>query len=120
MAIDLTPGSGNVYAAFNTNWGMEQNLYSMQGNDLEMSRKADKIAGDAFGARFKNSLTGMMDGSLKIKGLATHDKGTLNWQLNQWMGRKTAINSWFALQGLEALKPITAMPTAILDNSVSA
>jgi hypothetical protein len=99
---------------------MEKFLYSMQGNDLEFSQKADKIAGDAFGARYKNSLSGMMDGSLKVKGLSTQAKGQLNWQLDQWQGRKSPINAWFALEGMEPLSPITMMPTSIVDNSVTA
>src|SRR5882762_11369913 len=101
MALSLTQ-LASVYPAFNTHWGMEQYLFSAQGNDLEYSRKADKIAGDGFGARYKNSLTGMLEGSLKVKGLATMDKGTLNWQLDQWMGRRSAVNAWFALEGLRS------------------
>lgn len=120
MAVDLSPGSALVYPGYQTQWGLEQYLFSAQGNDLEHSRKADKIAGDGFGARVRNSLPGMMDGSLKIKGLATMDKGTLNWQLNQWMGRKSPVNAWFALEGLNALSPITMQPSSIIDNSVTA
>lgn len=120
MAVDLSPGSALVYPGYQTQWGLEQFLFSAQGNDLEHSRKADKIAGDGFGARVRNSLPGMMDGSLKIKGLATMDKGTLNWQLNQWMGRKSPVNAWFALEGLTALSPITMQPSSIIDNSVTA
>lgn len=119
MALSLTQTAA-VYPGFNTHWGMEQYLFSAQGNDLEYSRKADKIAGDGFGARYKNSLTGMMEGSVKVKGLATMDKGTLNWQLDQWMGRKSPINAWFALEGLAMGLPLTMQPSSIVDNSVTA
>jgi hypothetical protein len=61
----------------------------------------------------------MQDGSLKIKGLATMDKGTLNWQLNQWFGRKSPVNAWYALEGLSALSPITMQPSSIIDASIS-
>jgi hypothetical protein len=120
MAVDISPGAALVYPGYQTQWGLEQYLFSAQGNDLEHGRKADKIAGDGFGARVRNSLPGMMDGSLKIKGLATMDKGTLNWQLNQWMGRRSPVNAWFALEGLTALSPITMQPSSIIDNSVTA
>lgn len=119
MAVSLTQVA-SVYPGFNTHWGIEQYLFSAQGNDLEHSRKADKIAADGFGARVKNSLTGMLEGALKVKGLATMDKGTLNWQINQWTGRKSPVNAWFALEGLAALQPITLQPSAIVDASITA
>jgi hypothetical protein len=119
MAIDLGQVT-TVYPGYNTHWGLEQYLFSAQGNDLEHSRKADKIDGSGFGTRVRNSLPGMLDGSLKIKGLATQDKGTLNWQLNQWMGRKSPVNAWFAFEGLSALSPITMQPSSIIDNSITA
>lgn len=108
-----------AYPGYNTQWGIEQYLFSAQGNDLAHSRKADKIPKDGFGTRVHASLAGMLDGSLKIKGLATMDRGTLTWQMGQWLGRKSAVNAWFAFEGLAALSPITTQPSRIIDNSVT-
>ena len=119
MAIDLYQAS-TVYPGYQAQWGIEQYLFSAQGNDLEHSRKADKIQGDGFGARVKNSLPGMQEGSLKIKGLATMDKGALNWQLNQWFGRRSPVNAWFAMEGLAAGSPITMQPSSVIDASIMA
>jgi len=119
MAINLTQVT-TVYPGYATQWGLEQYLFGAQGNDLEHSRKADKIDGSGFGTRVRNSLPGLQDGSLKIKGLATMDKGTLNWQLGQWFGRKSPVNAWFALEGLNALSPITMQPSSIIDASIMA
>jgi hypothetical protein len=116
MAIDLHQVTVG-YAGFDTQWGIEQYLFSAQGNDLEHSRKADKVDISGFGTRVRNSLPGMMDGSLKIKGLVDMDRGALSWQLNQWLGRKSPVNAWFAFQGLEALQPITMQPSSVLDAS---
>jgi hypothetical protein len=119
MAIDLNQVT-DVYPAYKTQWGIEQYLFGAQGNDLEHSRKADKIDGSGFGTRVRNSLPGLQDGSLKIKGLAAMEKGALNWQVNQWFGRKSPINAWYATQGLTALSPITMQPSSIIDASISA
>lgn len=109
-----------VYPGYNTNWGIEQFLFSAQGNKLQHSRKADKIVADAFGTQVHNSLPGLRDGSLKINGLSTMDRGTLNWQLSQWFGRKSAVNAWFAFEGLQLLAPITTQPSSVMNNSVTA
>jgi len=109
-----------AYPGYQAQWGLEQYLFGAQGNDIEHSRKADKIDGSGFGTRVRNSLPGMQEGSLKVKGLAVMDKGALNWQLNQWFGRKSPVNAWFALEGLEALQPITMQPSSIIDASITA
>jgi hypothetical protein len=119
MAIDVNQVT-SAFPGYKTQWGIEQYLFGAQGNDLEHGRKADKVDGSGFGTRVRNSLPGMQDGTLKIKGLAVMDKGTLNWQVNQWFGRKSAVNSWYALEGLTALAPITLQPSSIVDMSISA
>lgn len=119
MAIDLNQVTV-AYPGYKAQWGLEQYLFGAQGNDIEHSRKADKIDGSGFGTRVRNSLPGMQEGSLKIKGLAAMEKGALNWQLNQWFGRKSPINAWFALEGLTALSPITLQPSSIIDASITA
>ncbi len=119
MAIDLTQGAV-FYPAFQAAFGMEQYWFGSQANDIEVSRKAAKIKGDTFGSRFTNSVTGMMEGSVKIKGVSALEKGAINWQLDQWMGRKSAINAWVAPQGVLApLLPVLLLPTAIMDNSLT-
>lgn len=119
MAIDLAQVT-EFYPGYEAQWGIEQYLFSAQGNDIEHSRKADKIDGSGFGTRVKNNLPGMQEGTLKIKGLAAMEKGKLNWQLNQWFGQVSPLNAWYALQGLQSLAPITLQPSSILDASLSA
>jgi hypothetical protein len=119
MAIDLTQTSV-FYPGFEAAWGMEQFWFGSQSNDIEVGRKAAKIKGDAFGARFTNSQTGIMDGSIKVKGVSAQDKGLINWQIDQWMGRKSAINAWAALQGVALGSPVLLSPVAIMDNSLTA
>lgn len=119
MALDLR-ATTTAYPGYKTHWGIEQYLFSAQGNDLQHSRKADKIDTSGFGTRVRSSLPGLQDGSLKIKGLATMDRGTLNWQIGQWFGRTSPVNAWFALEGLNALSPITMQPSSIIDASVMA
>lgn len=109
-----------AYPGYKAQWGLEQYLFGAQGNDIEHSRKADKIDGSGFGTRVRNSLPGMQEGSLKVKGLAVMDKGQLNWQLNQWFGRKSPVNAWFCLEGMEPLQPITMQPSSIIDASITA
>lgn len=119
MAINLAQVT-EVYPAYKAQWGIEQFLFGAQGNDIEHSRKADKIDGSGFGTRVRNSLPGLQDGSLKIKGLAAMEKGALNWNVTQWFGKTVPINAWFALQGLNALSPFTFQPSSIIDASISA
>lgn len=118
MAIDLTQ-TAVFYPGFGSAWGMEQFWFGSQSNDLEVGRKAAKIKGDTYGSRFTNSLTGMMDGSVKVKGVSAQDKGLINWQVDQWMGRRSAINAWVALQGVALGSPVLMLPTAIMDNSLT-
>lgn len=118
MAIDLTQ-TAVFYPGFGSAWGMEQFWFGSQSNDIEVGRKATKIKGDAFGARFTNSLTGLMDGSVKVKGVSAQDKGLINWQIDQWMGRRSAINAWAALQGVALGSPVLMSPVAIMDNSLT-
>lgn len=119
MAIDINQLT-EVHPAYNAQWGIEGSLFGCQGNDLEHSRKADKIDGSGFGTRFRNSLPGLRDGSLKIKGLAAMERGALQDKLNGWSARTSPVNAWFALQGLNALAPITMQPSSVLDNTISA
>jgi hypothetical protein len=119
MAVDLNQVT-EVYPAYKAQWGIEQFLFGAQGNDIEHGRKADKIDGSGFGTRVRNSLPGLQDGSLKIKGLAAMEKGALIWQVNQWFGRVSPVNAWYALQGLTAGSPITMQPSSIIDSSISA
>lgn len=119
MAIDLQ-GVTNFFPGYNTQWGVEGYLFTAQGNDLEHSRKADKIDGSGFGTRVRNSLPGMQDGTLKIKGLAVMDQQQISWQLGQWFGRVTPVNAWFALQGLAVGAPVTMQPSSVIDSSISA
>lgn len=119
MSIDLNQVT-TVYPGYKAQWGIEGYLFGAQGNDIEHGRKADKIDGSGFGTRVRNSLPGLQDGTLKIKGLAVLDKGALNYQINQWFGRKSSVNAWYALEGLTALSPITMQPSSIIDASISA
>jgi hypothetical protein len=119
MAIDLNQVTV-AYPGYQAQWGLEQYLFGAQGNDISHSRKADKVDGSGFGTRVRNSLPGMQEGSLKIKGLAAMEKGALGWQLNQWFGRRSPVNAWYALEGLEMLSPITMQPSSIIDSSISA
>lgn len=119
MAIDLNQVTV-AYPGYQAQWGLEQYLFGAQGNDISHSRKADKVDGSGFGTRVRNSLPGMQEGSLKIKGLAAMEKGALGWQLNQWFGRRSPVNAWYALEGLEPLSPITMQPSSIIDSSISA
>lgn len=119
MAIDLSQVT-TFFPGYNAQWGIEGFLFSAQGNDLEHSRKADKIDGSGFGTRVRNSLPGMQDGTLKIKGLAVMDAKSLNWQLNQWFGRVSPVNAWYTLEGMAALAPITMQPSSVIDQSISA
>lgn len=119
MALDLT-ATTIAYPGFKAHWGVEQYLFSAQGNDISHSRKADKIDGSGFGTRVKNDLPGMQEATITIKGLATMDKGALNYLLNQWLGRKSPVNAWYCLQGLAALSPITMQPSSVMDGSVAA
>jgi hypothetical protein len=119
MAIDL--GQVTVaYPGYKAQWGIEQYLFGAQGNDISHSRKADKIDGSGFGTRVKNDLPGMQEASITIKGLAAMERGALNSVLNSWLGRKTPVNAWYALQGLTAGSPITMQPSSVMDASVSA
>lgn len=119
MAIDLNQVTV-AYPGYQAQWGLEQYLFGAQGNDISHSRKADKVDGSGFGTRVRNSLPGMQEGSLKIKGLAAMEKGALGWQLNQWFGRRSPVNAWYALEGLNALQPVTMQPSSIIDSSITA
>lgn len=119
MAIDIA-GVTNFFPGYKTQWGIEGYLFTAQANDLEHSRKADKIDGSGFGTRVRNNLPGMQDGTLKIKGLAVMDEQQISWQLGQWFGRTAPVNAWFALQGLGIGSPVTMQPSSVIDTSVSA
>lgn len=108
------------FPGFKVNWGIDEYLFSAQGNDLNHGRKADTIDGSGFGTLVKNNLPGMQEGNLKIKGLASMAKGRLNYVLNQRFGRTTPVLAWYALQGLTALSPVTMQPSSITDSSVMA
>jgi hypothetical protein len=119
VAIDINQQT-QAFLGLDAQWGIEQFLFGAQGNDLQHDRKSDKVPADGFGQRVKNSLPGQQEASLKIKGMAVMDKGSLNYWLNQWAGRRSPVNAWFALEGLEALQPVTIQPSSIIDSSVSA
>jgi hypothetical protein len=119
MAIDLNQVTV-AYPGFRTQWGIEQYLFGAQGNDLSHSRKSDKIDGSGFGTRVKNDLPGMQEAAITVKGLAAMEKGAINSLINQWLGRKTPVNTWYALQGLTVGSPITMQPSSVTDGSVSA
>lgn len=119
MAVNLNQVTV-AYPGYKTQWGIEQYLFGAQGNDLQHSRKADKVEASGFGTRVRNSLPGLQDGSLKIKGLAAMERGALNWQISQWFGRSSPVNAWFAVEGLNALAPITMQPSSIIDASIMA
>jgi len=109
-----------AFLGLNAQWGVEQYLFGCQANDLEHSRKSDKVPADGFGQPVKNSLPGQQEASLKVKGMAVLDRGQINWQMHQWAGRKSPVNAWFALEGLQALQPATFQPSTIMDHSVTA
>lgn len=119
MAIDLAQQS-IFYPGYKAQWGVEQFVWSARANDIEHSLKADKVDGSTFGTRVRNSLPGLQDGSLKVKGVAVLDKGEMLYWINQWFGRRSPVNAWYALEGLEALQPITMQPSSIIDASRSA
>lgn len=119
MAVDLNQVTV-AYPGFKAQWGIEGYLFGAQGNDISHSRKADEIDGSGFGTRVKNNLPGMQEAKLTIKGLAAMEKGAISQILNQWHGRKTPLNCWYALQGLTAGSPLTMQPSTLLDNSISA
>lgn len=118
-AVDLKQQTV-FYPGYEAQWGLEQFLWSAQSNDIEHSLKADKIDGSGFGTRVRNSMPGMQEGSLKVKGLAAMERGQINYWLNQWFGRRSPLNAWYALEGLEMLQPITMQPSSIIDASRSA
>lgn len=119
MAVDLTAAT-TFYPGYQAQFGVEQFVWSAQGNDIEHSLKADKIDGSGFGTRVKNDLPGMQEGSLKVKGMAAYEKGAINYWIGQWFGRKSPVNAWYALEGLQSLQPITMQPSSIIDASRSA
>lgn len=119
MAIDLAQAS-LFYPGYKAQWGIEQFVWSARANDIEHSLKADKVDGSTFGTRVRNSLPGLQDGSLKVKGVAALERGEINYWIGQWFGRKSPVNAWYCLEGLAALQPITMQPSSIIDASRSA
>ena len=120
MAIDLNAVT-EAYAGWHARWGVEQNLYAAQGNDLEFNYKSEKIPADGFGQPVKNTLSGMAEVSLKAKGMAAMEKGASTWQLRQYQGRNSAVNVWWAMQGdLNLLQPLEFMPASVNDTSTTA
>lgn len=119
MAVDLTAPT-LFYPGYEAQWGVEQFVWSAQGNDIEHSLKADEIDGSGFGTRVRDKQPGLQDGTLKVKGMAAMEKGAINYWLGQWFGRKSPVNAWYALEGLQALQPITMQPSSITEASRSA
>lgn len=119
MAIDINALTES-YPGFKVHWGMDEFVFSAQGNDLNHSRKADKVDGSGFGTRVKNNLPGMQEGNLKIKGLAAMSRGRVNAILNERFGRTSPVNVWYATQGLNMLSPVTSQPSSITDSSITA
>jgi hypothetical protein len=120
MAVDLNQVT-EAYPGWQARWGAEQLLFAAQGNDLEFSLKSDKIPADGFGQPVKNTLPGMAEASLKAKGMAAMEKGASTWQMRQWQGRKSPVNTWWAMQGgLQLLQPMSFMPASVNDTSTTA
>lgn len=119
MAIDL---NATTYAApgWKTQWGIDEHVFSAQGNDLDHGRKADKVEGSGFGTRVKNNLPGMQEGNAKLKGLAQGGKGKLNSVVNERFGRTSPVLFWYATQSLNVGAPLLMQPSSITDFSVSA
>lgn len=119
MALDLN-ATTVAYPGFRAHWGIEQYLFTAQGNDISHSRKADKVDGSGFGTRVKNDLPGMQEGTITIKGLSAMEKGAINSVITPWLGRKSPVNAWYAFQGLTIGSPITMQPSSVMDASVGA
>jgi len=119
VAIDINalPDSS---VGFKTHWGIDEYLFTAQGNDLNHGRKADKITADGFGLRVKNSLAGQMEGNAKLKGVAAMRKGKMGAIIGQRFGRTSPVNFWYAVEGLAQLAPITMQPSTISDFSLMA
>lgn len=108
------------YAGFKTKWGADHYIFTPQGTDLDHSLKAEEIDGSGFGTRFKNNLPGMIDGTLKMSGLAAMKAGKVSWVFNQWLGRTSPVNVWYVTEGLDALSPIAMQPSSLMEASVKA
>ena len=119
MAYDLTAPTIS-YSGWKIHWGIDEYVFTAQGNDLNHGRKADKIDGSGFGTRVKNNLSGMQEGNLKIKGLYAGGKGTLNSILSTRFGRTSPIHAWYAPQGLNVGSPLMMQPSSMNDYSVMA
>ena len=103
------------YAGFKTRWGADHYIFTAQGTDLDHSLKAEEIDGSGFGTRFKNNLPGMIDGTLKMSGLAAMKAGKVSWVFNQWLGRTSDVNVWYVTEGFDALSPIAMQPSSLME-----
>lgn len=119
MAVDLNATTSAI-PGWKTQWGIDEFVFSAQGNDLDHGRKADKVEGSGFGTRVKNNLPGMQEGNLKIKGLYQGGKGTLNSIISARFGRTSPVNAWYAVGGLSVGAPVMMQPSSITDFSISA
>lgn len=119
MAIDLNAPTA-ASPGWKTHWGIDEYVFTSQGNDLDHGRKADKIEGSGFGTRVKNNLPGMQEGELQIKGLYAGGKGSLNSIISARFGRTSPVLAWYAVSGLNVGSPIMMQPSSINDFSISA
>lgn len=117
MAVNLQVASES-YAGYKINWGIQEYVFTAQGTDLDHSLKAEEVEGSGFGTRFKNNLPGMIDGTLKISGLAAMKRNKVNWLLNQWLARTSPVQAWYATEGLNALSPISFQPSSVMEASI--
>jgi hypothetical protein len=117
MAVNLTARSES-YAGYKIKWGIQEYVFSAQGTDLDHNLKADDVNGSGFGTQFENNLPGMINGTLKISGLAAMKRNKVSWLLNNWFGRTSPVNMWYATEGLDALSPVAFQPSSVMENSV--
>jgi hypothetical protein len=114
--VDLSAPS-RAFAGYKIRWGVGSQFFTAQGTDLDHSLKAEEVDGSGFGTRFKNNIPGMLDGTLKISGLASSRKGQVMWYLNQILARTSAVNMWYATEGLDALSPCAMQPASLMELS---
>jgi len=117
MAVNLQAASES-YAGYKIQFGIEQYVFTAQGTDLDHNLKAEEIEGSGFGTRFKNNLPGMIDGTAKISGLAAMKRNKISYLLNNWFGRTSPVQFWYATEGLNALAPLSFQPSSVLENSI--
>lgn len=117
MALDLE-APADVFLGRNVHFGIEGYVFTRQMTDGDHSQKIDKVDGSTAGSLYKNTLTGMIDGTAKVSGKSTMRRGKLGYLLGQWAGRTAPLNFWYATEGLTPLSPVTLQRSSITDKSV--